>query len=720
MNRQVFNLSNAKCAGCVSKIQTKLNSMDGISDAKVNLLEKTLTVVFKDKALNEEVISAVEALGFGASVESIKERSQNLGVDIILPIILSIIMMVVTMSSWFHSFIQSQTNLLFSGTIFALISFVLILISGLNIIKSGCIGFKTLNPNMHSLILLGISSAWVYSVITLAFIIDSNSTNWHSYFDSSLMILGFVNLGAYIEDRAKKSTLKSVSALASLIPETVTILRDGKEEIVVSNLLRIDDLVLVRPGDKVAADGVIVSGSAYVNESMLTGESLPITKCINAEVIGGSINIAGSFVFKIIKTGTNTLLANIIDLIRDAQLKKPKLAKLADNIARVFVPAIIVVALVMGIIWYFSFSNGNTYLALNIFMSILLVACPCSIGLAIPVSLMVGVGRAANFGIMIRDPSCLSSIDKVDTVVFDKTGTLTNGKPKVIAYKYSDIVNNEIIGEIMAVINHSSHPLSVAIVEQFMNDDNKNIVYDFVSKDGYGVSGVVNSHDYQIGSLEYILQSANGEGIIVEDSIESKVYVARDGVCIASYSLKDTVKIGARELISHFKKNKFNIVMLTGDNNGVAKTIANELGINHFVANCKPEEKLNYIKALQESGSYVVFVGDGINDAPSLVASDVGIAIGSGSTIAKESAPISLLSEDISLVLRAINISRAINKNMRQNLYGSFIYNLFAIAIAAGILYPINGMLLNPMLASIIMSCSSILVIVNALRLRYT
>lgn len=719
MNRQIFNLTNAKCAGCVNKIQTKLTSLDGISSAKVNLLEKTLTVTFKGEMLNNDVILAVESIGFGASIDSVNDQGQSLIIGIALPIILSVFMMVFTMSSWFYKLIQFQENLLIIGIVFAVISFALIVISGHNIIKSGYVGFKTLNPNMHSLILLGISSAWIYSLITLAVTINLDGNSWHSYFDSSLMILGFVNLGAYIEDKAKSSTLKSVSALANLIPDTVTILQDNQEKTIVSNLLCTDDLVLVRPGDKIPADGIIKSGNGCLDESMLTGESLPVVKTATDKVIGGSINTAGSFIFVVTQTGANTLLASIINLVRDAQLKKPKLAKLADDIARVFVPVVIAIALVAGIFWYFIFNIGNTYHALNIFMSILLVACPCSIGLAIPVSLMVGVGRAAHLGIMLRDPSCLSNIDKVDTIIFDKTGTLTNGKPEVIDYKYSTLINDDIISEIMAVINLSSHPLSVAIVNQFMVDDNINIVQEFTSKDGCGISGVVNSHHYQIGSLEYILQFSSGEGLIVEDSLDSQVYVARNGVCIASYSLKDTVRSGVKELISRLKKNNFNIIMLTGDNYGVAKFVADELGFSNFEANCKPEEKLNYIKSLQESGKHIIFVGDGINDAPSLVAADIGIAVGSSSSIAKESAPISLLSESISLIWHTIKISKAINKNMRQNLYGSFLYNFFAIFIAAGVLYPINGVLLNPMLASVIMGCSSILVIANALRLRY-
>lgn len=715
-NRQVFNLSNAKCAGCVNKIQTKLTSLTVVSDAKVNLLEKTLTVDFINEPNNDEVIKAVESLGFGASIARLEDNKPQIISSIVLPIVLSIVMMIFTMSHYYVELVSQPKFLIVIGGLFAVISLVMILLSGLKIIKNGYIGFRTLNPNMHSLILLGISSAWVYSTLSLIISLNYPEKFWHSYFDSSLMILGFVNLGAYIEDRAKKSTLQSISALAELVPEMVTVLRDNQENIIASNLLRSDDLVLVRPGDKIAADGIITSGNGCIDEAMLTGESIPNNKTIGENVIGGSINTTGTFIFKVTEAGTSTLLANIINLVRDAQLKKPKLAKLADDIAKIFVPTVILIAVVAGISWYLYSPEEPLYHATNIFMSILLVACPCSVGLAIPVSLMVGVGRAATLGIVFRDPSALSDADKINTVIFDKTGTLTYGKPEVVNYKYHESVTDNIVDEIMAIMNKSLHPLSQAIVTKFGVDVNSEVI-NFISKDGYGVTGVVNGNSYYVGSLEYILQAAKDCCDIVETNDSSQVYVVSNGIIIARYDLRDTIRDDAKDLIKLLKDNRLKVIMLTGDNNLVASKVANELCLDDFVANCKPHDKLQYINDLQNSGNYVAFVGDGINDAPSLMSATLGLAVCNGSSIAKESAAISLLNDKLITIWQALVFSRKINQNMRQNLYGAFIYNFFAIAIAAGFLSSF-GVLLNPMLASIIMSCSSILVIANAIRLK--
>lgn len=720
LQETIFNLQNVKCAGCVSKIQSKICSLVGITDAKVNLLDKTMLVIYTNEKLDQQVIDAVNGIGYGASLEEITEKSVDLWIDIILPIILAIGLMTITMSSILKTDFHTEGGFAI-GLFYAGFSLTMLLVTGRKIIHSGYLGFKTMAFNMHSLILLGVGAAWVYSllVVLMSYYSDYHVMQ-HVYFDSSLMIIGLINLGAYLEDHAKSSTTKAIKGLANLVPETTTILVNNEEQTLATNLLRTDYLVKIRPGQQIPADGEIISGDGYINESMLTGESLPLHKISGDKVIGGAINTSGSFVFRVTEIGDNTLLAGIINLVKNAQLSKPTLAKLADNIARFFVPVIILIALISATIWFFVIPNERIYHAITVFMTVLLIACPCSVGLAIPVSLMVGVGRGASKGILIRDPSCLSIADKIDTVVLDKTGTITIGKPAVVnAIFVSENTHESVLQKIAILESSSEHPLAAAILAYSGAVTNDLQITEFQSISGCGVSAYIDSELYYAGSKDWMLQLQLSDNELLIDNIYSQIYLANATQIIARFDIADQTKPESLEAINNLKRLGLQVIMLTGDNQVAAMEIAKQVAINDVYANCKPADKIAKIRELQSQGNHVVFVGDGINDAPSLAAADIGIAIGSGTDIARQSAAISLMRDSLSGVSDSILLARQINKNMRQNLFGSFIYNIIAVLVAAGVLYPTFGVLLNPMIASVVMSLSSVSVIGNSLRLRF-
>lgn len=722
MQESIFNLTNVKCAGCVGKVQSKVNSLTGIASAQVNLLDKTLLVKYTAEKSDAEVIAALASVGYGASLDAVAEDKISLATSVVLPMLVALAMMALTMLSCFAVDYHETTGFAI-GLAYAGVSLAVLIACGHKIIKSGYLGFKSLAFNMHSLILLGIGSAWIYSLVVIILIHFSTLLVMpHVYFDSSLMILALINLGAYLEDKAKTTTSNAMRSLANLVPEQTLIIVDGNEQEIASNLLRTDYLVKIKPGSRIPADGEIIAGDGYLDESLLTGESMPLHKQIGQKVIGGSINTSGSFVFKVTAIGDTTLLSGIINLVKNAQLAKPKLAQLADKIAAVFVPVIIVIALMSGVLWYCVSAKFPFYHAFTTFMTVLLIACPCSVGLAIPVSLMVGVGRGASKGILIRDPSCLSVVDKVDVVLLDKTGTITEGKPQVVEVQCAiGYESAQLTAILLALEANSEHPLASAIcayfVDELPNAQQLNLS-DFKSYSGSGVAGIINGMQYYAGSLDWMRELALAENSLASASINSQIYLANNQEILLCINIADKIKIDSANAIAKLQADGLTVAMVTGDNELVAHDIAAQVNINTVFANCKPANKIKRVVELQQSGHAVVFVGDGVNDTPSLMQADIGIAIGGGADIAKQSAAISLMHGGLMGVAEALNLAKQINRNMRQNLFGSFIYNAFAVVVAAGALYPLWGILLNPMIASVVMSLSSITVIGNSLRLR--
>lgn len=720
MNNSEFNLQNVKCAGCVGKIQSTLNKVAGIKTAQVNLLDKTLYVEYLNVKLDELVITEIEKLGFGASLDVLHEQKINLLTNIALPLIAGMLLMSIGMLPQFM--INPATiNGLWLGLAYGLISLIIILGVGSKIIKSGYIGFKTLNFNMHSLILLGVGSAWLYSLSVILIIhFSKTSLPHHLYFDSALMILGLINLGAYFEECAKNNTTAAIKSLTNLVPQTTTIIIDGAEQQIATNLLRTDNLIKIRPGEQLPADGKIVDGDGYIDEAMLSGEPLPVYKTVGDKVSSGTINTSGAFTYQISAVGGNTLLGEIIKLVKSAQLTKPPLAKLADKIARIFVPTIIIIAAVSGLIWYFLVANDNFATGLAVFMTVLIIACPCSVGLAIPVALMVGIGRGAAQGILIRDASCLGQIDKLQVVLFDKTGTLTIGKPQVVGFEHSQEISATNALQILKNLElNSEHPLAHALLRYQPEIIANNHSEKFKSVAGKGVSAMINNITYYAGSAIWMKEMELVDSELLTDNNYSQIYLATQDKILVRVDISDILKPDTIQTIAALKAQGLSVAMVTGDNQSSANHIAQQAGINEVFAECKPQDKIAIVKQYQAQGKIVAFVGDGINDAPSLAQADIGIAIGGGTDIALQTASISLLRGQLTAVDDALKLARKINLNMRQNLFGSFIYNSLAVAVAAGALYPLWGILLNPIIASVVMSLSSITVIGNALRLRF-
>lgn len=720
MNNSEFNLQNVKCAGCVGKIQSALNKVTGIKTAQVNLLDKTLYVEYLDVKLDQLVIAEVERLGFGASLDVVDEQKINLSTNIALPLIAGMLLMTIGMLPQFM--INPTTPSGFClGIIYALISLTIILGVGNKIIKSGYIGFKTLNFNMHSLILLGVGSAWLYSLSVVLIVHYSKiSLPHHLYFDSALMILGLINLGAYFEESAKNNTTAAIKSLTSLVPQTTTIIVDGAEQQIATNLLRTDNLIKIRPGEQLPADGEVVDGDGYIDEAMLSGEPLPVYKTISDKVSSGTINTSGAFTYRVSAVGGNTLLGEIIKLVKSAQLTKPPLAKLADKVARIFVPTIIIIAAVSGLIWYFLAASDNFATGLAVFMTVLIIACPCSVGLAIPVALMVGIGRGAAQGILIRDASCLGQIDKLQVVLFDKTGTLTVGKPQVVNFEHSQEISATKALQILKNLElNSEHPLAHALLRYQPEIIANNRCEGFKSVAGKGVSAVIDEVTYYAGSAAWMKELELVDSELITDNHYSQIYLATQDKILARVDISDVLKSDTTQTVARLKAQGLSVAMVTGDNQSSASHIAQQAGIDEIFAECKPQDKIAIVKQYQTQNKIVAFVGDGINDAPSLAQAEIGIAIGGGTDIALQTASISLLRGQLSAVDDALKLARKINLNMRQNLFGSFIYNSLAVAIAAGALYPLWGILLNPVIASVVMSLSSITVIANALRLRF-
>lgn len=719
MKKQEYNLQNVKCAGCVGKIQTAVGKLPGIHSAVVNLLDKTLTVEYEGNDPDGEVIATVTRLGFGASKEQITEKAFNFKLAVILPLVIGGLLMTFGMLPGLMPNLATLTGQSV-GFVYALISLIVILLTGHKIIISGFSGFKTLNFNMHSLILLGVGSAWLYSLAIILICCFYHPTAvQHLYFDSSLMIIGLINLGAYLENRAKNSTTAAIKALSKLVPQQTTVVVDGLEQIRATNLLRTGDMVKIRPGEQLPADGVIVSGDGYLNEAMLTGESLPVHKKTGDKVISGSINTSGAFVFTVTAVGGNTLLAEIIKLVKDAQLSKPQLAKLADRVARIFVPLIMLIALISAGAWWILANDNHWFHALTAFMTVLIIACPCSVGLAIPVSLMVGIGRGASKGILIRDGSVLSAVDKLTTILLDKTGTITKGVPEVMNVATSSTISQEYaVALLKSLESHSEHPLAQAVIKYSAAAANLETA-EFKSFSGQGVSGIIAGQQYFAGAPEWILQQTpdNNSQLLIENGY-SHIYLADDKQILLRVDIADTVRDDSAAAISVLRNRGYQVAMVSGDNFATAHKIATEVGISQVYAKCRPGDKTQVINNLQQQGQVVAFVGDGINDAPSLTAANIGIAMGGGSDIALQSAAITVLNNSLMGVVSALELARKINRNMRQNLFGSFVYNILAVSVAAGVLYPLSGILLNPVIASMVMSLSSITVITNALRLR--
>jgi len=624
----------------------------------------------------------------------------------------------------------------FSHQIQGWIEFILTLpvlfYSGWFLMKRGFVSFKTWNLNMFSLIALGVSSAFIFSVVALLFPdvipheIRGHSHETPLYFEAVSVIITLVILGQLMEALAHKKTGNAIKELMNLSPSEANLIVNGEEKRVSLSEIKIGDLLKVKPGEKIPVDGKITEGNSVVDESMITGEPIPVEKNTDDPVTSGTINGNKVFIMKAEKVGDETLLSKIIKMVNDASRSRAPIQKLTDKVAKIFVPTVIAVAVVTFILWQiFGPENQKTLLAFVNAVAVLIVACPCALGLATPMSLMVGIGKGAKNGILIKNAEALEQMNKVNVLITDKTGTLTEGKPSLEHIETANSDQNLILKLAYSLNQNSEHPLSNAVIQKAKE---KNIsaekVIDFENISGKGLQGKINGKMVYVGNQNLMLSNnikiphnLKQKAIEIQSKAYTISYIAEENNVLGFVSFKDKIKETSKKAIKLLMEDGIDVIMMTGDNEHTAKAVAEELGIQHYKANCLPEDKLNEVKKLQQQGKIVAMTGDGINDSPALAQSNIGIAMGTGTDVAIESAEITLLKGDILGVAKAKLLSEKLVKNIKENLFFAFVYNILGIPIAAGLLYPFFGILLSPMIAAAAMSFSSLSVILNSLRL---
>ncbi|AEM20666.1 ZntA, Cation transport ATPase [Brachyspira intermedia PWS/A] len=752
--KMTLKIGGMHCAACSRAVERALKKTEGIEDANVNIATEKAVFNYDEKKLKyDDIVNVVVKAGYQVlakeedpaivKAREIKEQKIRLIVSAIFSIPLFYISMAPMVSFVkfpIPSFLVHHIN----PQVFSIVAIFLcvpVMISGY---KFYTLGFPALfrgSPNMDSLVAIGTTAAFSYSIYStvLAFM-GLNPHGENLYYESAAVIITLVQFGKYLEARSKGKTGEAIKKLMGLQPKTATIIKDGEEKEIKIADVKVDDIVLVRPGEKIPVDGEIIEGYSSVDESMLTGESIPVEKSVGDKVVGASINKTGSFKFKAQKVGADTALAQIIKLVEDAQGSKAPIAHIADVVSSYFVPAVITIALISGIIWFIALHNF--VFSLTVFVSVLVIACPCALGLATPTAIMVGTGKGAELGILFKNAEALEVSEKINAVMFDKTGTLTEGKPYV-----TDIISDDkdkLLLIAASAENGSEHPLGEAIVREAKEKNIKLLnIENFKAIAGFGIEVFIDNKKVLMGNDKLMnkenINTENYNSYMDKLSKEGKtpMYVAYDNKLLGIIAVADKLKKESIEAINRLHKLGIKTAMITGDNKNTANSVAKEAGIDIVFAEVLPEEKSNEVKKLQDQGLTVAMVGDGINDAPALTQANVGIAIGSGTDVAIESADIVLVKSNTNDVVTAIELSKATMRDIKQNLFWAFCYNVIGIPIAAGVLHvfrepliasSIGGfltaimgkdLLLNPIFAALAMSLSSVSVVTNALRLNF-
>jgi len=751
MKSQKFDIKGMTCSACSTAVDRNVKKLEGINEVNVNLLNNSMIVKYDENVLNNEtIIKKVQDAGYEAFLVENGKKTQknsteeNLGKietnelknRLIISFIFAIPLFYISMGHMLNWYLPHLFHGYSNAITFAFTQFLLALPIVFINIKYYKVGFKTLykgSPNMDSLIAIGTSAAMIYGVFSIYKIgyglgnndIDMVIQYSHDlYFESAAIVLTLITLGKFLEARAKENTSEAINKLINLTPKTALVLRNNQEiEIPVDELV-LKDIVIVKPGNIVPTDGVIIFGNSSIDESMLTGESLPVFKKVGDKIIGASINKSGSFKFEVTKLGEDTVLSQIIKLIEEASSSKAPISKLADRISAIFVPTVIVISILATVTWLFL---GYSFeFALSIGIAILVISCPCALGLATPTAIMVGTGKGAQNGILIKSAESLEIAHTINTVVIDKTGTITEGKTQVTDIFTNEKITQDKLLQLCATIEkNSEHPLADAILKKTQEKEIELLnATDFEALNGLGIKAKVEDRVFYIGNKKLLDSKNISLDLFYEKSeklaneAKTPIFIADESEVLGLIAISDVVKPTSKDAILEFEKMGLEVIMLTGDNYKTANAIAKQININNVIAEVLPQDKEKEIQKLQSLGKKVAMIGDGINDAPALVRADVGIAIGAGTDIAIESANIVLVKSDLLDAVKAIQLSNAVIKNIKQNLFWAFFYNIIGIPLAAGVFYTILGWKLSPMFAGAAMSLSSVTVVLNALRLK--
>ena len=737
-----YIIEGMSCASCAMTVENAVSKIPGVDKASVNLATEIMTVEANDSVTPEDIAKVVDGVGYsarprGKSVEEeleeknekkeahLREMKRNLTISAIFTVPLLFIAMADMVGIPMPAFLSPMQ----SPVSYALIQLALVL----PILWVGrrffVDGFKALSkghPNMDSLVALGTSAAFLYSLYGTYHVLEGHAHfAMNLYYESAGVILTLITLGKYFEAVSKGKTSMAIQTLVGLAPKMATVLRDGQEVEVPVEEVQVGDLIRVKPGEKVPVDGVVAEGNSTVDESMLTGESIPVSKAVGDEVIGASLNKTGSFILKATKIGKDTALSQIIQLVEQAQGSKAPIAKLADKVSGVFVPIVIVLALVSGLAWYF-LGQESWVFALTITISVLVIACPCALGLATPTAIMVGTGKGAENGILLKSGEALEEANHVNMVVFDKTGTITNGTPVVTDVVTADSSDADALIRLAASLEVASeHPLGEAIVAKAKEEGAAfDEVTNFEAIPGFGIKGHVGETLVFLGNEKWMRENGlanvemNDKANHFAEQGKTPLYIGYNDAVQGLIVVADTVKESSARAIQTLHEMGIQVAMMTGDHERTAQAIAAEVGIDRVFSEVLPQDKANYVSKLQEEGYIVAMVGDGINDAPALAQAQVGIAIGTGTDVAIESADAVLMKSDLMDVPAMLKLSRATIRNIKENLFWAFAYNVIGIPFAMGVLHLFGGPLLNPMIAGAAMSFSSVSVVLNALRLK--
>ncbi|MGN2337115.1 heavy metal translocating P-type ATPase [Clostridium cagae] len=736
-NIKIYNLKveGMTCSACANRVERVTKKLQGVQESNVNFATEKLTIVVdEDVAGYSDIKTAVEKAGYKLEKEDkAKEdkKESNPAKELlnrfIISMILTVPLLIISMGHMVGMHLPSIINPMINPLNFALIQIALtlpVMLVGYKFYKVGIKNLFKLSPNMDSLISIGTLAAFLYGIFAIVKINQGSSEYaMHLYFESAAVILTLITLGKYLEAVSKGKTSQAIKALMGLAPKNATVIRNGIESIILIEEVVVGDIVLVKPGAKLPVDGEVIDGSTSIDESMLTGESIPVEKEIGSNVIGASINKTGFIKYKATKVGKDTALAQIVKLVEEAQGSKAPIAKLADIISSYFVPIVIGLAVIAAVAWLIA--GESMIFALTIFISVLVIACPCALGLATPTAIMVGTGKGAENGVLIKGGEALETTYKLNTIVFDKTGTITEGKPKVTDILVNNITENEILSLAASAEKGSEHPLGEAIVKEA--EDRKLTlkgINKFNAIPGHGIEVLIDEKNIFLGNKKLMkeknvdISSLDAQSERLSNEGKTPMYISINSELKGIIAVADTVKENSKEAIEILHSMGIKVAMITGDNKNTTNAIAKQVGIDIVLAEVLPEDKANEVEKLQKDGDKVGMVGDGINDAPALAKADIGIAIGSGTDVAIESADIVLMKSDLMDVPTAIKLSKATIRNIKENLAWAFGYNILGIPVAMGILHIFGGPLLNPMIAAGAMSFSSVSVLLNALRLR--